>query len=43
MNTLGIADFDPGGEAVGEVDGGVANPHLEGRKRIPRKDLLDQP
>ena len=30
MNTLGIADFDPGGEAMGEAEGRVVNPYLEG-------------
>ena len=40
MNTLRIADFDPGGEAVGKAEGRVANPHLEGRKGFLEKIYL---
>ena len=40
MNTLGIADFDPGGEAVREAERRVANPYLEGRKEFLEKIYL---
>ena len=40
MNTLGIADFDPGGEAVREAERRVANPYLEGRKEVLEKIYL---